>query len=74
MLRSADVEALAARGIIGVNVRTETTSGRLTQVADLVESGKVRPQEIRTFHLEDAGDALAEVGGHHVRGKLVVKI
>ena len=72
MVGAADTEALASRGITGVNVVTQATTEKLERVARFVEAGKLKPPEIRTFSLEEAGQAEAEIEGRHVRGKLVV--
>jgi NADPH:quinone reductase-like Zn-dependent oxidoreductase len=72
MVGAADTEVLASRGITGVNVVTQATTDKLERLAGFVEAGKLKPPEIRTFRLEEAGQALAEIEGRHVRGKLVV--
>jgi NADPH:quinone reductase-like Zn-dependent oxidoreductase len=72
MVGGADEEALASRGVTGVNVMTRTTTDKLQRLAGLVEGGTLKPPEIRTFPLERADQALAEMAGRHVRGKLVV--
>jgi NADPH:quinone reductase-like Zn-dependent oxidoreductase len=51
---------------------TQGTTERLQRLAGLVEAGKLKRPEIRTFPLEEAGKALAEIETRHVRGKLVV--
>lgn len=72
MVGAADTEALASRGITGVNVVTQVATDKLERLAGFVEAGKLNPPEIRTFRLEETGQALAEIQGRHVRGKLVV--
>jgi NADPH:quinone reductase-like Zn-dependent oxidoreductase len=72
MVGGADIEALASRGVSGANIITQTTTDRLERVSGLVEEGKLKRPEIRTFPLEEAGQALAELEGRHVRGKLVI--
>jgi len=72
MVGAADTEALASRGITGVNMVTQATTDKLERLAGFVEAGKLKPPEIRTFSLEEAGQALAEIEGRHGRGKLVV--
>jgi hypothetical protein len=71
MVGAADAEALAARSMTGVNVLTQATIDKLERLAGFVESGKLKRPEIRTFRLEEAGSALAEIEGRHVRGRLV---
>jgi NADPH:quinone reductase-like Zn-dependent oxidoreductase len=72
MMGGADVETLAARGITGVNVMTQATTDKLERLAAFVEAGALRRPEIRTVHLDEVGQALVEIAGRHVRGKLVV--
>jgi NADPH2:quinone reductase len=72
MMGAADLESLAARGITGLNVRTQATTERLERLAGFVEAGTVRRPEIHTLRLDQAGEALAEIAGHHVQGKIVV--
>ena len=72
MAGGADAETLAARGIKAVNVRTQVTTDKLDRLAEDVEAGKLKRPEIRTFRLEDAVEAVTEIGSGHVRGKLVV--
>jgi NADPH:quinone reductase-like Zn-dependent oxidoreductase len=72
MVGGADAEALASRGVTGVNVITQTTTDKLERLSGLVEEGKLKQPQIRTFPLEEAGKALAEIEGGHVRGKLVI--
>jgi NADPH:quinone reductase len=72
MLGGADIDALAARGITGTNVMTQVTTEKLDRLAGYVASGTLRRPEIRTFSLDDAGNALADIARRHGRGKLVV--
>ena len=72
MMRAADVEVLAARGITGVNIGTQVTTEKLARLADAVTAGTIRRPNITTVPLDQAGAALAECATRHVRGKLVV--
>ena len=40
----------------------------------MLEAGEIVPPEIRTYPVEDAGEALVAVGTTHVRGKIVVAL
>lgn len=73
MKGAAAVEELAKRGIKGVNTSTQVTTERLTQLAELMADGKLKAPRIRTFTLEQAGDAF-KLSGQGTGGKLVVKI
>jgi NADPH:quinone reductase-like Zn-dependent oxidoreductase len=46
----------------------------LQALADLLESGRLKPAIDRTYDLEEAQDALRTFGEGHVRGKLVLTI
>jgi NADPH:quinone reductase len=72
MKGAAGVDDLAKRGIKGVNIQTQVTTQRLEHLADQSAKGKLKAPRIRTFPLEQAGDAFKLLG--HGGGKLVVKI
>jgi NADPH2:quinone reductase len=72
MRGAADADHLAQHGVTGVNVLTQMTTDKLERLAAMVEAGKVKRPEIKAFPLEKAGEAFAEIGTRHVRGKLVV--
>ena len=46
----------------------------LQTLADLMESGRLRPAIDRTYELTEAQDAFRTFGDGHVRGKLVLTI
>jgi len=73
MRGSAAVDELAGRGIKGVNIGTQVTTDRLVELAKLRLAGKIKRPRIRTFTLEQAGEAfeaIAKGGG----GKIVVTV
>jgi len=72
MLRGADIDHLAARGINGVRMTTQVTTEKLKRLAAAVEAGAVRRPQIRSVGLDEAASALTEMAGGHVRGKIVV--
>ena len=72
MKGAAAIEELAKRGVKGVNISTQVTAERLEHLAKLAADGKLKAPRIRTFSLEQAGDAFKLLG--HSGGKLVVKI
>jgi len=72
MLRGADTDALGQRGLHGLNIGTQPTTLKLERLAVDVAEGRLRRPEVTTFDLAGAGQALAEIAGRHVRGKLVV--
>jgi NADPH:quinone reductase-like Zn-dependent oxidoreductase len=73
MVGGADADALAAHGVTGTNVMTQATADKLERLSRSVEEGKLKRPEIRTFRLEDVDQALAEIKGRHVHGKLVIE-
>jgi NADPH:quinone reductase len=73
MKGAAAPEELAKRGVKGVNISTQVTAERLAQLAELAAAGKLKAPRIRTFPLEQAGDAF-KLLGQGTGGKLVVKI
>jgi NADPH:quinone reductase len=70
---AADVEALAARGITGVNANRAGTD-RLPELAEMVTSGQLRIPEQTFFSLDRADDALAAQAERRVPGKIVIDI
>jgi NADPH:quinone reductase-like Zn-dependent oxidoreductase len=72
MKGAAAVDDLAKRGVKGVNIQTQVTSERLETLAKLASDGKLKAPRIRTFPLDQAGEAFKLLG--QVGGKLVVKI
>jgi NADPH:quinone reductase-like Zn-dependent oxidoreductase len=74
MRGGAKVEDLARRNLTGINIQTMTTTAALERLAALVESGKLKRPEIKTFKLEDANQAFDDIATGHVRGKLVVTV
>jgi len=71
---AADQEALAARGMKAENVTTMVTTEHLTTLAEALDRGDLKGPQIQAFPLEGAGQALAQVGARHVRGKLVLTL
>jgi len=71
---AADAEALGDRGIQATNVMGRVTTGSLDALSRMVEAGEIAAPEIRSFSLAEAGDALAAVATHHVRGKIIVTV
>ena len=70
-LRAANDEILVEQGLRAVNIAAAPIA-RQGELAELVASGHLRSPATRTFSLEQAGEALSELAGRHVRGKLVI--
>jgi hypothetical protein len=71
MMGAADADTLASLEVTGVNVRRHATTEKLERLRGLVATGTLRRPE--SLPLADAGRALAEIAGRHVRGKLVIQ-
>jgi NADPH:quinone reductase-like Zn-dependent oxidoreductase len=67
-------DLLAERQIEAEYVMAVCTTERLEGIATLVATGQLRLPAIRTYPLEQAAEALAEMQRGHVRGKLVLTI
>jgi NADPH2:quinone reductase len=65
-------DELAKRGVKGVNIQTQVNTERLETLAKLSTDGKLRAPRIRTFPLEQAGEAFKLLG--QSGGKLVVEV
>jgi NADPH:quinone reductase-like Zn-dependent oxidoreductase len=68
---TADLDALAARGVHGTNVMGSPTSDRIAALAAQVVAGTLRVEIQQAFPLERAGEALAAFAAG-TRGKLVL--
>jgi NADPH2:quinone reductase len=69
-----DGDALAKRGVEGVNVQGRVTTDSLAALAALLEKKEIVSPEVTTFPLDKANEAFALVGSGHVRGKVVVTL
>ena len=71
---AADVEGLARRGIVAMNVSMQPDARRLGELSRMVDAGELSVTLDRTFPLEKAAEALEERRTGHVRGKLALLI
>jgi NADPH2:quinone reductase len=71
---AADEEELAMRGIKAANTVTSATTAHMELLARGLEDGTLRLPELHVLPLEQAADALAQVGTRHTRGKLVLEV
>jgi NADPH2:quinone reductase len=69
---AADVDALKARGVEATNVVGLVTTASLETLAGMLTDGEIVAPEIHPYPLAGAAEALATVGGTHVRGKVVL--
>ncbi len=63
-----------AAGVRGVKVAVEPDSGQLSQIAALIDAGRVRVLVAKSFALRDCAAALDESRSGHVRGKIVLTV
>jgi NADPH:quinone reductase-like Zn-dependent oxidoreductase len=69
-----DFEAAAQRGVRAHYIGGQPNGEILTTIANLIDSGKVKPYIQQTFPFAQIHDALALSEGLHVQGKLAVTI
>jgi hypothetical protein len=50
------------------------TTERLDAVLSGLTDGSLMAPEVNVMSLDDAGEAIAQVGAHHTRGKLVLDV
>ena len=68
----ADEETLKARGIEAANIMGMVSTASLEILAGMLERGELVSPEIRTFPLEEAAEAFAQVATGHTRGKIIL--
>jgi NADPH:quinone reductase-like Zn-dependent oxidoreductase len=67
-------EKAKAQGVSAMRYTVEADGAELTEIAELVRGGKVKPHVAKTFPLASALDALASVEEGHSRGKIVLTV
>jgi len=72
-LRAANDEILSEYGLRAVNIAAATIP-RQAELAEAIAAGTLHAPATREIALEQTADALAEVAGHHTKGKLVVTL
>jgi len=72
MKGAAAPDELAKRDVKGVNIQTQVNTERLETLAQLSADGKLKAPRIRTFPLDQAGEAFKLLG--QSGGKLVVTV
>jgi NADPH:quinone reductase len=68
----ADEETLKARGIEAANIMGMVSTASLEILAGMLERGELVSPEIKTFPLEEAAEAFAQVATGHTRGKIIL--
>ena len=70
---ATDPELLAQRGLRGGNINRASPQ-RLPELRRLVDEKQLQAPSTKVYPLDRAGDALEEIQGRHVRGKLVISL
>jgi NADPH:quinone reductase-like Zn-dependent oxidoreductase len=69
-----DPAELEKRGIHGVTIFAHADTEDLTEIARLIDAGKIKPVVTKTLPLSEAIAAQEQAATHHTRGKIVLKI
>jgi len=69
-----DPAEIAKRGIRGAAIFAHPDAGDLTEIAHLIDAGKIKPIVTQVLPLSEAVAAQRQAATHHTRGKLVIRI
>jgi NADPH:quinone reductase-like Zn-dependent oxidoreductase len=70
----APVDLDLAEGITYVQQSSQATVEKLTKIADMVDSGKIKVNVDKVFQFEEAAEALEYIKTGHPRGKVVIQV
>jgi NADPH:quinone reductase-like Zn-dependent oxidoreductase len=73
-VKPENLESASEKNIKIVGYLTQSRSTDLQQIADLIDSGKIKPVVTHVFQLKDAAEAQRQIESHHTRGKIVLKV
>ncbi len=73
-LDEPDQQKASARNIFARRFTADANGADLTDIANLIRDGKVRPHVAKTFAFEQAGDAQEQLKQGGVAGKIVLSI
>lgn len=73
-LDAPDQQRASARNLLAARFTAESNGADLSQIAQLIEQGQVRPHVAKTFALEQAGDAQEELKQGGIAGKIVLSV
>jgi NADPH:quinone reductase-like Zn-dependent oxidoreductase len=74
LLSAPDPELAKKHGVTAMRQLTNTDAPKLKRLADLVDSGKLKPQVDKVFPMDQIHDAFTHMSENHPRGKVVIKI
>lgn len=69
-----DPAELEKRGIRGASISVRPDAGNLTDIAQLIDAGKIKPIVTQVLPLSEAITAEQQAQTHHTRGKIVLRI
>jgi NADPH:quinone reductase-like Zn-dependent oxidoreductase len=69
-----DVAELEKRGLHGASMWVHPNTGDLTEIARLIDAGKIKPIVTQVLPLSEAITAERQAETHHTRGKVVLRI
>jgi NADPH:quinone reductase-like Zn-dependent oxidoreductase len=69
-----DPEELKKRGIRGAGIASHPDAEDLTEIAQLIDTRKIKPTVTEVLPLTDAIKAQQQAATHHTRGKIVLRI
>jgi NADPH:quinone reductase-like Zn-dependent oxidoreductase len=69
-----DPAELQKHGIRGAGISSHADAEDLKEIAQLIDSGKIKPIVTQVMQLTDAVKAQQQAATHHTRGKVVLKI
>lgn len=69
-----DPAELQKHGIRGASISVHPDAEDLTEIASLIDSGKIKPIVTQVLPLTDAVKAQQQAATHHTRGKVVLRI
>jgi NADPH:quinone reductase-like Zn-dependent oxidoreductase len=69
-----DPAELQKHGIRGAGISAHPDADDLTEIAQLIDAGKIKPIVTEVLPLNDAVKAQQQAATHHTRGKVVVRI
>jgi NADPH:quinone reductase-like Zn-dependent oxidoreductase len=69
-----DPVELEKHGIRGAAISVHSDAGDLTEIARLIDAGKLKPIVTQVLPLSEAIAAQQQAATHHTRGKIVLRI
>ena len=69
-----DTEAATARGVRASGMMTQANSAQLSEIAGLIDAGKVKPVVSRVLSLAEVRQAHELLEAGHARGKIVLRV